>query len=112
MSGTALIYSRRQALAAEAMVPAPPPKVAWKVTRATANIYMLNHTGTEAARNVDVTVPGWDPELVEQDGGALVRPGGRLPVRVTDADEMPDLVEFHVTWDGQADPVVVPLPGW
>ncbi len=104
--------AERQAAAAEAMVPPPQPKVAWKVTRATANTYLLNHTGTEAARNVAVAVPGWDPDLVEQEAGPLVRPGGRLPVRVVETAEMPDLVEFHVTWEGQTEPVVVPLPGW
>lgn len=104
--------AERQAAAAEAMIPPPPPKVAWTVTRATAAILMLNNVGTEAARNVDVVVPGYDPDLVEVDGSALVRPGGRLPVRVVEVAEMPEVVEFHVTWDGQTEPVAVPLPGW
>jgi hypothetical protein len=103
--------AERQAVAAEAMVPPEPPKVAWRATRATAAIWMLMNVGSEAARNVDVTVPGWDTDLVEQDGGALVRPGGRLQVRAPEVDEMPPLVEFHVTWDGQSEPVVVPIPG-
>lgn len=103
--------AERQAAAAEAMIPPPPPKVAWQVSRATAAIWMLTNIGTDAVRNVDVTVPGWDPDLVEQDGGVLVRPGGRMSVRAQEVEEMPPLLEFHVTWDGQAEPMSVLIPG-
>ncbi len=51
MSGAALIYTRRQAIAAEAMVPPPQPKVAWQVSTLGEGYHALRNIGTEASRN-------------------------------------------------------------
>jgi hypothetical protein len=104
--------AERQAAAAEKMIPPPQPKVAWKASRTTSGTFLLRHVGTEAARDVNVTVPGWDPHLVRSAPGPLVRPDGQIVVQVFENAHTPELVEFHVTWDGQADPVSVTLPGW
>lgn len=102
----------RQADAAEAMIPPAPPKVAWEAARLTQNGYALENVGTETARDVKVSAPGFEPEFVIAAGGAVVGPHGRVSVQVIEVDQTPDLVEFHVTWDGQTEPVAVPIPGW
>jgi hypothetical protein len=103
--------AERQAVAAEAMVPPPQPKVAWQVSKLGEGDYALRNVGTDTAGNVTVEADGYDPagiQITPEPGRVL--PGVSIRVFLAGGVEAPDVGEFRLRWDGQAEPVVVPLP--
>jgi hypothetical protein len=111
--------AERQAAAAEAALPSPPPAVAWKAElRRTASkgkgaTFALRNVGSSTAAGVRVVVPSaYDglvrPELENGDVAAH----GSFQVLVIGIDQLPDLHELLITWDGCNEPVQVPLPPW
>jgi hypothetical protein len=110
--------AERQAAAAEAALPPPPPPVAWSAElRSTARTgsgatYALRNTGTETATGVRVVVPASHDGLVRPELGDRTVPAGQsFPVVVLSIDQLPDLHELMVAWEGHDDPISVPLPG-
>jgi hypothetical protein len=107
--------AEREAAAAESALPPPPPAVAWKaelikVGRGGAT-YGLRNTGTDVAIGVQVSWPDSYDNLVRPDlGDGRIVSGGSFRVLVLDVDQLPNLMEVMVSWTGQPDPVIVPLP--
>jgi hypothetical protein len=111
ISTVAALYSRRQAIAAEASVPAPPPPVDWKIERDGHGFRMRNH-GVSTATGVRILLPEENQiKLRVTDGLDVVPPGGSfgfsLGIRWASGWQ---LAEVPVVWDGQDAPVLVPLP--
>ncbi|MFI6265334.1 hypothetical protein [Micromonospora sp. NPDC051006] len=100
--------AERQAKAAEAAVPPPPPSIAWRVEQRGKSYYLLRNVGTEPAERVYVHKQGGFVRV--DDNGRSLRPGESMSFLVIRAAEMIDLQEIRVTWDGQLEPVLVPLP--
>jgi hypothetical protein len=108
--------AERQAAAAEAALPPPPPAVAWVADlRSTARgggvTYVLRNIGTEPASGVQVVVPPSHNGLIrpQLDDGPIPA-GGSFQVLVISIDQLPNVHELMVAWDGQNDAVRVPLP--
>ncbi|GAA2912087.1 hypothetical protein Acy02nite_90080 [Actinoplanes cyaneus] len=111
--------AERQAAAAEAALPPPPPDVAWKAERrSTARkgsgaTFVLRNVGTSTASGVRVVVPPAYNGLVRSElGNNEVPAHGSFQVVVIGIDQLPDLDELLIAWDGRDEPVQVPLPAW
>ncbi|WP_127543496.1 hypothetical protein [Actinoplanes sp. OR16] len=120
LSGYAIQYARRsaeaserQAAAAELMVPVPTPPVSWKVTGSQGSQgRTLRHTGTETATGLRrAFVPPPDVDVIDFDprGGTVIAEGS-IDFKVLDFGEHTTPCEIFLTWDGQEEPVAVPLP--
>ncbi|MFC7279108.1 hypothetical protein ACFQS1_34535 [Paractinoplanes rhizophilus] len=111
--------TERQAAAAEAALPPPSPAVAWKAElRSTARkgkgaTFVLRNFGTSTAAGVRVVVPPAYDGLVRSElGNGEVPARGSFQVVVLGIDQLPDLHELLIAWDGRDEPVQVPLPAW
>ncbi|MEV4707863.1 hypothetical protein [Actinoplanes sp. NPDC049316] len=111
--------AERQAAAAEAALAPPPPAVAWKAElRSTARrgkgaTFVLRNVGTSTAAGVRVVVPPAYEALIRSElESGEVPAHGSFQVVVIGIDQLPDLHELLVAWDGRDDPVHVPLPAW
>ncbi len=103
--------TERQASAAEAVVPDPPPAVAWRAEARGKRTYALRNLGTGTANGVQVVVPDAYDGLVRPDlGDGSVHPGGSFTMLVLNIAELADHMEVSLTWAGQDMPVRVPLP--
>ncbi|MEU8301142.1 hypothetical protein AB0C04_28120 [Micromonospora sp. NPDC048909] len=100
--------AERQARAAEAAVPPPPPPVAWKVEQRGKSLFVLRNVGTETADGVYVHKQGGFVRVEEN--GRTLQPGESMTFVVIRAAGMVDIQEIRVSWDGQVQPVMVPLP--
>lgn len=111
--------AERQAAAAEAALPPPPPAVAWKAElRSTPRkgrgaTFVLRNVGTSTATGVRVVAPPAHDGLVRPElGNGEVPAHGSFHVVVISIDQLPDLHELLIAWDGCDEPVQVPLPAW
>ena len=111
--------AERQAAAAEAALPSPPPAVAWKAElRSTARkgkgaTFVLRNVGTSTAAGVRTVVPpAYDGLVRSEPGNGEVPAYGSFQVVVLGIDQLPDLHELLIAWDGRDEPVQVPLPAW
>jgi hypothetical protein len=110
VSVTAVIYSRRQAIAAEKSIPKPPPPVDWKIEPSGAS-YLLRNVGTETATGVRADLPKNFPGRIRLTGGDTVRPQSSLGLEVTVIWARASRVaEIPIVWDGQDEPVHIPMP--
>ncbi len=110
--------AERQA-AAEAALPPPPPAVAWKAElrgiarKGKGATFVLRNVGTSTAAGVQVVVPPAHDGLVRPElGSGEVPAHGSFQVVVLGIDQLPDLHELLIAWDGRDEPVQVPLPAW
>jgi hypothetical protein len=106
--------AERQAAAAAAALPPPPPAVAWKAElRSTARkgkgaTFVLRNVGTSTATGVQVVVPPARDGLVRPElGNGEVPARGSFQVVVLGIDELPDLHELLIAWDGRDELVQV-----
>lgn len=103
--------AERQAVAAEAMVPPPPPKVAWQVSKLGESDYALRNVGTDAAENVTIEAVDNPPGRIQITPDPVrVLPGATIRAFLPGGAEMEPVDELIVSWDGLPAPEVVPLP--
>ncbi|GIJ35012.1 hypothetical protein [Micromonospora sediminimaris] len=103
--------AERQAAAAEAALPPPPPDVAWSARRDYKDRYLLKNIGTKSATGVEWIKTGDSREdLIHfEPPPGRVLPGGELEFFVIPAwTDSP--TELLITWDGQSEPVAIPIP--
>ncbi|MEU7904100.1 hypothetical protein [Actinoplanes sp. NPDC049118] len=107
----AVLYGRRQAIAAEKSIPAPPPEVDWVIEN-DAPGFRLRNFGIGTATGVRFALPdSGDIDVRVTDGSDEVPRHGSIGFRVTvrwAAGQQ--LRELPVCWDGQEEPVLVPIP--
>lgn len=102
--------AERQAEAAEAALPPPPPHVAWRVEWVGGQRYRLRNTGVGVATGVQIDT-GKALELIGFEGSLeRIPPNGSVSFLITESAEISAPDELLVTWDGQDEPVVVPVP--
>lgn len=106
------LYSRRQTIAAERSVPQPTPPVAWHA-EFDGSTYRLRNVGTDTATGVRLALPEDDDSVQARitDGTDVVASQGSFGVLITIRwVSGRQLSELPIVWDGQAEPVLVPLP--
>ena len=111
--------AERQAAAAEVALPPPRPAVAWKEeVRSTASkgrgaTFVLRNVGTGTAAGGRVVVPPTYDGLVRPElGNGEVPAHSSFHVLILGVDQLPDLHELLIAWDGCDEPVQVPLRAW
>lgn len=114
-SSRSALAAERQAAAAEAAVPPPPPDVAWRVERRSDGPklrHVLINVGVRTATGVQRVLTGEliDGQLSLDVGDGRVIPGGELELLVMRLWGGPASRELLLTWDGQSEPVAVPVP--
>lgn len=118
MSGLAVIiptvaanYARRQTIASERSVPQPPPEVAWVIERDGSG-YRLRNEGTGTATGVRFVLPEGDDAVQVRiiDGNGDVDSNGSVGLLLTIKwSSGRQVSELPVAWEGQEDPVLVPI---
>jgi len=104
--------AERQAIAAEKALPPPPPAVAWQIVHVGRSRFAMYNTGTEPATGVEIDTERATNVVLEHDGKARVSPGAALTFLIAVTMGNPAPQELWVTWDGQPEPVAVPVPPW
>ena len=114
----ALVYTRRsavaaerQALAAEAGIPPSPPSVDWRIEPGHCGAYRLRNTGSQTATGVRLQLPrSFNGQVHADFRDGSVLPGEAIDMRWYQNWKDLALNELPVLWDGQATPVLVPVP--
>ena len=103
--------TERQAIPAEAASPAPLGAVAWRLEHQAKKLFMLRNTGTDTATGVKVHYPDAYDLLVRANlGDGRITSHASIKIIIVPADEIANLTELGVTWDGNPWPVRVPIP--
>ncbi|WP_159046912.1 hypothetical protein [Streptomyces sp. XY66] len=108
--------SERRAAEAEAARPKPDLKV--EVASPTPGMgvrvaqrrYILRNTGTGPAVNVTTVQAGVSGQCRSLPFGVTLRPGEGHEFQTVMALGMTPVTAIHVNWDGQAEPVALPIP--
>jgi hypothetical protein len=90
--------------------PAPPAaKVSWRIQPVQDALYRLRNVGDASATkvNVDKSLTSGIVQGLPQD--AAVRAGGSVEFYIIDVSEEPFPGEIWLTWEGQSEPVAVPV---
>jgi hypothetical protein len=107
----AATYSRRQAVAAEASIPAPPPAVDWRLERDPTDGFRLRNIGTEAATGVRLVMTQFkEGQVVTGWENAVVAAGASVRVSIYRNFQEPAVSELPVLWDGRSTPQYVAVP--
>ncbi|WP_148710094.1 hypothetical protein [Micromonospora sp. M71_S20] len=101
------VAAERQAAAAEAALPPPEPPVRWAVRPQGRDGYVMRNMGSDPAFNVKLDDRGGFITVLDQH--EVVQPGESVEFWIVRVAEAVGINEVHVTWDGQDEPVVVPL---
>ncbi|KUN93928.1 hypothetical protein AQJ84_28840 [Streptomyces resistomycificus] len=83
---------------------------AWDGTQAPYRRYILRNTGTGPATNVRGMLPEQTGVSVNFPFGESLRPGEGYEFTVDEDGRFPPVIAIHLTWDGQDEPVAVPVP--
>ncbi|MBQ1030387.1 hypothetical protein KBX26_10305 [Micromonospora sp. C97] len=104
--------AERQASAAEAALPPPPPDVAWVTQRAGKSRCLLRNIGTKSATGVRWVKTGGPAEgfIRSPEEVPRVLSGGEVEFTVIRAYGGAVPAEMLLAWDGQDEPVAVPIP--
>ncbi|MEV5765324.1 hypothetical protein AB0L34_12235 [Micromonospora sp. NPDC052213] len=101
--------AERQAVAAEAAIPPPPPQVVWQVERVNNKRYLLRNVGVGTATGVQIDVRQAHPLVGLNLGNGTVGPNESVSFLITGSMGRPSPTELWVSWDGQDEPVAVPV---
>ncbi|MFF3443634.1 hypothetical protein [Streptosporangium sp. NPDC002721] len=85
-------------------------KVSWDIQHVSGALYLLRNTGDDIATGVtaDASKIGGIPRQLPE--GAAVRPNESVQFMLVDTWQSPLAHELWLTWDGQEEPVAVPIP--
>jgi hypothetical protein len=91
-------------------LPLPAPAVAWEIEKMGPEQYRLWNVGTEVATGVAIDMAR-APALLDLDlGDGTARPDLPISLVITEYAEAPKPEALRVSWDGQAEPISVPVP--
>ncbi|MFG3300351.1 hypothetical protein [Micromonospora chersina] len=102
--------AERQAEAAEAALPPPPPQVAWRVEWVNRQRYLLRNIGVGPATGLRIDVRDAHPLVGLNETEEPIPPNGSVSFLISASMGRPAPTELFLTWDGQEEPVAVPVP--
>jgi hypothetical protein len=102
--------AERQAEAAEAALPPPPPKVAWRVEWVNRQRYLLRNIGVGPAARLRIDVRDAHPLVGLKETEEPIPPNGSVSFLITGSMGRPAPTGLWLTWDGQEEPVAIPVP--
>ncbi|MGW3811253.1 hypothetical protein [Micromonospora sp. NPDC005113] len=102
--------AERQAQAAEAALPPPPPQVSWRVEHVNRQRYVLRNIGVGTATGLRIDVRDGHPLVGLEREEKAIPPNGSISFLIAASMGRPHPTELWLTWDGQDEPVAVPVP--
>lgn len=89
----------------------PPKDISWQIERPSKYRFVLRNVGTAIADNVTID-PNSAPAVARAlPSAATIQPGSSAEFVMIGAMGSPIPNELWVSWDGQPEPVAVPVPG-
>ncbi|MFC4048064.1 hypothetical protein ACFOY4_00060 [Actinomadura syzygii] len=89
-----------------------PPKVEWRLERRGKQKFVLRNVGTEMATGVTMDRSNLPYIAHEAPSGVAVRVGGSHEFLLAGTMGHPMPNEVWLSWDGQEEPVALPIPGY